>query len=232
METKTDFSLVIPFFNEEENVIPVLKEAINACPSAEIIAVNDGSSDKTLEKINTFKQITVLSFKENQGQSSAMIAGMLHAKNDLICTMDGDGQNNPHDIKNLVSSWKKETVVCGYRVNRQDSLSKKISSKIGNFIRNFIIKDGIRDTGCSLKLFPRDAIQYLPHFNGIHRFFPAFCKQAGFKLIEVPVSHRPRSLGISKYNNVGRAKRGLWDLIGVFWLLKRQIRTNKIQINE
>ena len=232
MDTKTDFSLVIPFFNEEENVIPVLKEAINACPGAEIIAVDDGSSDKTLEKINTFKQITVLSFEENQGQSSAMIAGMLHAKNDLICTMDGDGQNNPHDIKNLISSWKKETVVCGYRVNRQDSLSKKISSKIGNFIRNFIIKDGIRDTGCSLKLFPRDTIQYLPHFNGIHRFFPAFCKQAGFKLIEVPVSHRPRSLGVSKYNNVGRAKRGLWDLIGVFWLLKRQIRTNKIQINE
>ena len=129
--------------------------------------------------------------------------------------MDGDGQNNPHDIKNLISSWKKETVVCGYRVNRQDSLSKKISSKIGNFIRNFIIKDGMRVRVVHLSFFPATPFN-ISLILMEYIVFPAFCKQAGFKLIEVPVSHRPRSLGVSKYNNVGRAKRGLWDLIGVF----------------
>lgn len=227
-----NLSLVIPFFNEEENVIPVLEEAIIACPHAEIIAVNDGSTDNTLEKILSKKEVTALSFDNNQGQSSAMIAGMLHAKNELICTMDGDGQNNPHDIQSLLSKWKPKSVICGFRKRRRDSFSKKISSKIGNSIRNIVIKDGIRDTGCSLKVFPREVIQFLPHFNGIHRFFPAFCKQAGYQLIEVAVSHRPRSQGISKYNNIGRARRGLFDLLGVFWLLGRTVKPGKVKINE
>ncbi len=144
--------------------------------------------------------------------------------------MDGDGQNNPHDINDLLSKWKPNSVVCGFRKNRQDSVSKKISSKIGNTIRNLVLKDGIRDTGCSLKLFPKEVVSTLPHFNGIHRFFPAFCRQAGYQLIEVPVSHRPRSLGISKYNNIGRAKRGLFDLFGVFWMLRRMVQPRKVKI--
>ena len=229
-DQRNKLSLVIPFYNEEENVIPVLEEAISACPFADIIAVNDGSTDKTLEKILSIKKVNALSFKYNQGQSSAMIAGMLHAQTDLICTMDGDGQNNPSDINDLLSKWKPNSVVCGFRKNRQDSISKKISSKIGNSIRNLVIKDGIQDTGCSLKLFPKEVVHSLPHFNGIHRFFPAFCKQAGYQLIEVPVSHRPRSQGISKYNNIGRAKRGLFDLIGVFWMLRRIVQPEKVQI--
>jgi dolichol-phosphate mannosyltransferase len=159
-----------------------------------------------------------------------MIAGMLHVNTELFCTMDGDGQNNPYDIERLLSEWKPNTVVCGYRKNRKDSFSKKLTSKIGNKIRDFVIQDGIRDTGCSLKLFPTEVIKFLPHFNGIHRFFPAFCKQAGYELIEVPVSHRARARGISKYNNLGRARRGLFDLIGVFWLLDRLVKPTKIKV--
>ena len=229
IDPKLKLSIVIPFYNEEENVVPILKESMEACPFANIIAVNDGSTDQTLREIRKVKDVQILSFDKNQGQSSAMIAGMLHAKNGLVCTMDGDGQNNPHDIENLLSQWKPKSVVCGYRKNRQDSFSKKITSKLGNAIRNLIINDGIRDTGCSLKIFPYDAITSLPHFNGIHRFFPAFCKKAGYQLIEVPVSHRSRSKGISKYNNLGRARRGLFDLIGVFWLLARMVQPTDVK---
>ena len=223
-------SLVIPFYNEEDNVIPVLEEGLKACPFAKIIAVNDGSTDQTLERMKEVKDIKILSFEKNQGQSSAMIAGMLHVNTELFCTMDGDGQNNPYDIERLLSEWKPNTVVCGYRKKRKDSFSKKLTSKIGNKIRDFVIQDGIRDTGCSLKLFPTEVIKFLPHFNGIHRFFPAFCKQAGYELIEVPVSHRARARGISKYNNLGRARRGLFDLIGVFWLLDRLVKPTKIKV--
>jgi len=217
-----DITLIIPFFNEADNVELVISESLEKLPDVHIIAVDDGSSDQTYQNLEKFKNIQIIKLQKNCGQSTAMLAGLAEAKTKWVATMDGDGQNNPEDLTKMIKKINTNSVICGWRVDRKDTFSKKITSKLGNSIRNLVLKDGVHDTGCSLKLFPREAISALPSFNGVHRYMPAFWKNAGYNIIEVAVSHRPRHLGISKYNNLGRAKRGLWDLIGVYWLLQRQ----------
>jgi len=217
-------SIIIPFYNEEENVIPVLEEVRLCQPEAEVVAVDDGSRDATLEKIRSFPGVVCLTFPRNLGQSAAFYHGLHRATGEVCVMMDGDGQNDPSDIAALLSHMDQGDVVCGYRRTRRDSWSKRAASRIANHIRKTVLGDGIRDTGCSLKAVRREHLRYLVPFNAMHRFIPALLVNCGLKIVEVPVNHRHRTRGVSKYTVAGRAWRGLRDLLGVRWFLSRQIR--------
>lgn len=224
-ETTPSISIVIPFYNEEDSVENVLKEVIACQPNAEVIAVDDGSSDRTWDKISALSGVRGIRFVKNRGQSAAMITGLKQASHDICAVMDGDGQNDPADIAAMVQLMNQGDAVFGFRKTRKDTWDRRIASKIANAIRRAFVKDGIKDTGCSLKVFRKDMVQYLPPFNGLHRFMGAFFVAEGFRIVETPVNHRPRVEGISKYNNLDRALRGIYDLIGVSWYLKRKVNT-------
>jgi len=217
-------SIVIPFYNEEEAARGVIEEVLRANPGAEVLAVDDGSSDRTWDIISGADGVTAIRFPENRGQSAAMFAGLRHASRPVCVLMDGDGQNDPADIPKLVAALGPGAdVACGYRATRRDTPSRRWASKWANRIRCLVIKDGVRDTGCSLKAFPREAVDHLVPFNGMHRFLPALFLRAGLTIVEVPVNHRNRFAGTSKYSNLDRAIRGLYDLFGVQWLLHRKV---------
>jgi dolichol-phosphate mannosyltransferase len=225
MPSPTDrLSIIVPFYNEEENVSELLREIRQACPGAEIVAVDDGSTDGTLAKLRAEPGIEVLPFSHNCGQSAALYAGLHHATGDICIMLDGDGQNDPADIPALVAALATADVACGYRLHRQDTWNRRVASRFANKIRRAFLHDGIRDTGCSLKAMRREHVRFLVPFNGMHRFLPALLKNAGLSIVEVPVNHRPRLRGVSKYTIGGRALRGLRDLTGVSWLLTRQLR--------
>ena len=218
-------SIIVPFYNEEECAESVLRE-VRACqPGAEIIAIDDGSSDRTWEIIARLDGITALRLTENRGQSAAVYAGLRAAKGDICVLMDGDGQNDPADIGKLVAAVAAGgcDVACGRRAKRRDTWSRRAASRIANRVRRTFIRDGINDTGCSLKAFPKDCVDLLVPFNGLHRFLPAIFTHAGLRLAEIDVNHRQRSAGASKYTNWDRALRGIYDLVGVCWLLKRKV---------
>ena len=220
----TEICIVIPFYNEAETAQYLLEEVKVHNPTSEIIAINDGSTDQTLAILSQIEGIRVLNSSLNRGQSSALYSGLTMATAPIIVTMDGDGQNDPSDIPKLVEALTEETgMVCGFRKKRKDVFSKRIASKIGNFIRRLFVQDGIRDTGCSLKCFRKKDVQHLVPFNGMHRFMAAAMKNAGLKIIEIPVNHRERYAGQSKYTNLDRALRGIYDLFGICWLLNRKV---------
>lgn len=219
-------SIIVPLFNEEENV-PILQGELAAALAGldyEIIFVDDGSSDQTLKQIASGPQVRILSFEKNAGQSAAMYAG-LHAARGATCVLiDGDLQNDPADIPRLVTEIERGAdLVCGYRAQRKDTLAKRITSRVANFIRSRFTKDGVRDTGCTLKAMRRECIGALVPFKGMHRFIPALVKGAGFRLVEISVNHRPRKFGESKYGLGNRAIRATRDMFGVRWLLSRQL---------
>ena len=218
-----NISIVIPFYNEDENVEAVLWEAQQTNPEAEIIAVDDGSRDRTAAKIRLCREVRLISLPRNLGQSAALYAGLIQAQNEICVMMDGDGQNDPADIPKLISQLDRADVVCGYRAHRQDSWPRRTASQIANRIRQACLNDGIRDTGCTLKAMRTSDVRHLIPFNGLHRFIPALLRHAGLRVVEVSVNHRPRKFGASKYTMARRAWRGLYDLIGVRWLLSRQI---------
>ena len=222
-EKKHSLSVVIPFFNEAELVSDVLREIRSVLPTAEIIAVDDGSTDGTGKIISALNDIRLIALQKNCGQSAAMYAGLRAAKGELIAMMDGDGQNDPAEIPKLVEAMAYADVVFGVRKNRQDTKSRLIASKIANAIRRLALGDNATDTGCSLKVIRREHVALLVPFNGLHRYLPAFLQRAGLKSLEVPVNHRSRKAGVSKYTIKGRALRGIYDLIGVRWLLSRRI---------
>ncbi|MFD0892328.1 glycosyltransferase family 2 protein [Luteolibacter ambystomatis] len=217
-------SIVVPFYNEEETIAEVIAEIVRTVPGAEVIAVDDGSRDRTWEILSAIPGIRAMRFPQNRGQSAAMYAGMRQASGDIVALMDGDGQNDPADFPKLVEALEQGAdVACGYRANRQDTASRRYASKIANGIRRTFLHDGVRDTGCSLKAFRREAVDHLVPFNGMHRYIPAQLLRAGLKIVELPVNHRGRMAGTSKYTNWDRALRGIHDLIGVSWLLKRKV---------
>jgi dolichol-phosphate mannosyltransferase len=220
-------SIIIPFYNEAENVSAVLEETRRTNPEAEIIAVNDGSQDDTPAVIAKHPDVRLISFAHNLGQSAALYTGLTHAHGDICVMMDGDGQTDPADIPKLVSALDHADIACGYRQHRQDTWSRRAGSWVANVIRRAALQDGIRDTGCTLKAMRTEDVRHLVPFNGLHRFLPAFFKQAGLRIVEVPVNHRPRKFGHSKYTTGGRALRGIYDLIGVRWLLARRIPWQK-----
>jgi len=220
-----ELSLIIPFYNEEENVSAVIAEARTAVPEAEIIAVDDGSRDRTPALLDQEKNIRVIHFPKNLGQGPALYAGLLAASRPYAAMMDGDGQNDPADLPSLLQllQGRQADFACGIRTPRRDSWQKRVASRIANAVRRAVLLDGAHDTGCSLKIIKREDVRFLVPFKGMHRYLPALLGAAGLKLGELPVRHRPRRAGVSKYTIAGRAWVGIQDLIGVGWLIRRRV---------
>ncbi len=218
-------SVVVPFYNEEECAESVLREIVECQPGAEVVAVDDGSKDRTWEILRSVPGVTPLRLTQNRGQSGAMFAGLRYASGDLLVMLDGDGQNDPADIAKLVELVRSGEcdVAVGRRAKRRDTWSRRAASRIANRIRRAFLHDGVSDTGCSLKVIHRDHVDLLVPFNGLHRYLPAIFTHAGLKIAEIDVNHRERHAGVSKYTNFDRALRGIYDLIGVSWLLKRKV---------
>jgi dolichol-phosphate mannosyltransferase len=219
-------SVVVPLFNEEENV-PFLQGELSATLSGldyEIIFVDDGSTDGTVRRIAPDPRVRLLRFERNAGQSAAMYAGLNSARGNVAVLIDGDLQNDPADIPRLLAQIERGAdLVCGYRAQRKDTVVKRITSRVANFVRSRFTKDGVRDTGCTLKAMKRECVAALLPFKGMHRFIPALVKGAGYCLVEIPVNHRPRKFGLSKYGLGNRALRATTDMFGVRWLLSRRL---------
>ena len=240
MSPNLHLSVVVPVFNEQGNVAPLVHEITAALrgvtaastglrTSFEIVYVDDGSKDGTLAALRALKaqvpELRVIHHVTQSGQSTAIRNGVKAARGAWIATLDGDGQNDPADIPKLLAQRANAApdikLFAGWRVNRQDTGSKRRASKWANAIRRRMLRDDTPDTGCGTKLFEREAFLDLPHFNHMHRYLPALMQRAGWKTVSVPVNHRPRSTGVSKYNNLNRALVGISDLCGVAWLIKR-----------
>ncbi|PYQ62155.1 MAG: glycosyltransferase [Acidobacteria bacterium] len=210
-------SVVFPVFNEEEN-IPILLDEIAAAMrgqpwSYEMVAVDDGSRDRSLEVLRrsrtNYPNLRVLTFEKNSGQTAALDAAWRAARGKYVVSLDADLQNDPADIPPMM--------------NRQDTWTRKMQSRIGNGVRNWITGDQITDTGCSLKLVKREAVDRLSLYTGMHRFLPTLVRMRGYKVVEMPVNHRARKFGVSKYGAMNRAMRGLVDCLAVRWMSKRTL---------
>lgn len=226
---KPIYSVVIPLKNEANNIVPLIDELEpvmeNLGETWELICVNDGSTDETAEILKKLAKkksyLCLLSFTQNYGQSSAFDAGFKKSRGKFIITLDGDGQNDPKDIPHLISLIENCDLVCGIRLKRKDSFIKRITSKVANFVRQMLISDGIQDTGCSLKVYRKTALDQIKLFNGLHRFLPALFKMEGFRILQAPVNHRPRLRGKSNYNFFNRSFNTLGDLLAVCWMKSR-----------
>lgn len=236
MTSSPALSVVVPVFNERDNVTPLIDEitaALRGRIDFEIVYVDDHSRDDTLAVLQGLKarvpELRVLQHVRQSGQSTAIRTGVKAARGAWIATLDGDGQNDPADIPKLIAARDggeaQTRLYAGWRVNRQDSGSKRWASKWANAIRSRMLRDETPDTGCGIKLFEREAFLDLPYFDHMHRYLPALMQRAGWKTISVPVNHRHRTAGVSKYNNLNRALVGISDLRGVAWLIKRGKRT-------
>jgi dolichol-phosphate mannosyltransferase len=219
-------SVVVPLYNEEQSVAMLQRELADALTGLdyEIIFVDDGSQDETVARIATDPRTRVLRFEKNAGQSAAIFAGLQSVRSEVAVLIDGDLQNDPADIPRVLAEISRGAdLVCGYRAQRKDTLLKRITSRVANFVRSRFTRDGVRDTGCTLKAMRRDCIAALVPFKGMHRFIPALVKGAGYRLVEIPVNHRPRRFGQSKYGLSNRALRATIDMFGVRWLLSRRL---------
>ena len=219
-------SVVAPLFNEEESISILQQELSVALKGVdyEIIFVDDGSVDRTAERIEAAPNVRVIRFEKNTGQSAAIYAGLHAARGAIAVLIDGDLQNDPADIPRLLSEIARGAdLVCGYRAQRRDTRVKRLTSRIANAVRSRFTKDGVRDTGCTLKAMRRECLSALVPFKGMHRFIPALVKGAGYQLVEIPVNHRPRRFGQSKYGLGNRAVRATMDMFGVRWLLSRRL---------
>jgi glycosyltransferase involved in cell wall biosynthesis len=226
-----EISVVVPVF-DEEGAAPTLAREIAAAfkgRNYEMVFVDDASRDGTravLKALETeIPQLRVLAHRKNSGQSRAIRSGILGARGEIVVTLDGDGQNDPADGPKLVDALKAGgpdlALVGGERVKRQDSQAKKVASRIGNGVRKRLLKDTANDTGCGLKAFRREAFLRLPYFDHIHRYLPALMAREGYTTAFLPVNHRHRTTGRSKYTNLGRLWVSLSDLFGVMWLQSR-----------
>jgi len=220
-------SVVVPLYNEEDNVLPLQHEIETALSAIEheLIFVDDSSKDRTLERIERKPDVRVLEFEKNSGQSAAIYAGVQAARGEVIVLLDGDLQNDPADIPRLLAEIARGAdLVCGYRANRKDTFSKRLTSRVANFVRSRFTRDGVRDTGCTLKAMRRECREALVPFYGMHRFIPALVKGMGYKITEVAVNHRPRIAGVSKYGFGNRALKATLDMFAVRWMLSRQLK--------
>jgi len=234
VSSQPDLSVVFPVYNEEENVPILLREIAAAIDGRgwtyEIVAVDDGSTDGSLEVLRAgraaYPTLRVLALEKNSGQTAALDAAWRSARGRMVVSLDADLQNDPADIPAMVKKLEetRSDMVIGVRVNRQDTWSRKMQSRIGNGVRNWITGDQITDTGCSLKLVKREAIDRVRLFTGMHRFLPTLIRYAGYKVVEMPVNHRPRQFGVSKYGAMNRAFRGLADCFAVRWMGTRMLK--------
>ena len=229
-----DLSVVFPVYNEEENIPILLDEIAKALApggwSYEVVAVDDGSTDRSLavlrEQRAKHPMLRVLTFEKNSGQTAALDAAWRAAKGRYVVSLDADLQNDPADIPAMIGKLEQGGVdmVIGVRVNRHDTWSRKMQSRIGNGVRNWITRDQITDTGCSLKLVKKEAIDGVRLYTGMHRFLPTLVRMAGYQVTEMPVNHRARQFGVSKYGAMNRAFRGLADCLAVRWMSTRQLK--------
>ena len=224
-------SVVVPVYNEEENVAPLLQQlqaALKDWPGeVEFLLVDDGSTDTTLELLKRAQtsdpRIRIAHFRQNLGQTAAMEAGFHLAKGSAVVTLDGDLQNDPAEIPRLARMLSDSDVVCGIRTQRQDTWWKRRSSRIANGFRNWMTGDDIVDTGCTLKAYRRECVHHLELYNGMHRFLPTLLKMRGYRVTQVPVSHHQRRAGKTKYDTWRRLKKGLADVWAVRWMKKNWI---------
>jgi dolichol-phosphate mannosyltransferase len=225
------YSVVIPIKNEEDNIVPLIQELEPVMQGLgqpwELICVDDGSTDKSLQILSDLKTskpyIRTIVFAKNFGQSSAFDAGFRAAKGEFVITLDGDRQNDPADIPKLLKAAENADLVCGKRVGRKDPWSKKITSWVANAVRRNLCEDGVSDTGCSLKVYRASALKKIKMYHGMHRFLPALFHIEGFRLAEVPVHHRERTKGSTKYTFLNRSL-SIADMFAVRWMLKRRLQ--------
>lgn len=236
MSSSPLLSVVVPVHNEEDNIAPLVAEILASLRGVlpfEIIYVDDLSRDGTLMRLQalqaTTPELRIVRHLSNSGQSTAVRNGIKAARAPWIATLDGDGQNDPADIPKLLAERDAAPanvkLFAGWRVNRQDSGSKRWASRWANAIRARMLRDATPDTGCGIKLIEREAFLDLPYFDHMHRYLPALMQRAGWQTLSVPVNHRHRTSGVSKYTNWGRALVGVRDLLGVSWLIARSRRT-------
>ena len=223
----------MPVRNEAENIGPLIAEiaaALDGRWKYEIIYINDGSTDATAERIAAImkqrENLRQIRHATSSGQSAAVRSGVRAARGAIVATLDGDGQNNPAFLPDLISAIEKggerTGLVAGQRVGRKDTGFKKIQSRIANGVRNGILRDGTRDTGCGLKAFRREVFLMMPYFDGLHRFLPALVRREGYDIAYVEVTDRPRRSGVSNYGFFDRLWIGIMDLAGVWWLIRRK----------
>ena len=225
------YSVVIPLKNEEGNIADLIVELEPVMEGLaepwELICIEDGSTDGTKEILYQLQKrkkfIRIICFARNYGQSSAFDAGFKAARGKFVITMDGDRQNDPADIPRMVKLMDNCDLMCGYRANRQDPWSKKMISRLANAFRSRMCRDGVRDTGCSLKIYRRECLQKIKMYQGMHRFLPALFSIEGFSIKEIAVNHRPRIRGVTKYNLFNRSFNTLSDMLAVRWMRKRHL---------
>lgn len=226
-------SIIIPMRNEVANIAPLIEEIEQALAGEvlrEIIVVDDGSTDGSGEAVAALMarlpHLRLLRHPMSAGQSAGVHSGVVAARHDLVCTLDGDGQNPPAELPKLIAAYRRGGValVAGQRLKRQDTLSKRLASRFANGLRGWALRDGTRDTGCGLKAFDRAAFLALPYFDHMHRYLPALFRGAGLGVGHVDVAHRARGAGRSNYSNLQRGLVGVVDILGVMWLLARKKR--------
>jgi dolichol-phosphate mannosyltransferase len=226
-------TVLVPVYNEAGNILPLLAEveaALSGVCEYEIVFVDDGSSDATaaeLDEARTNPRVRVLRHTKRAGKSAALVTGFWAARAPWVQTLDGDRQNDPADVVRVWQAIHRPApdtrlgIVCGVRKKRNDGIVKFLSSRIANFVRRNLLRDNTRDTGCGFKLIRRDVALSLPFFDGMHRFLPALVRRAGYETMEMRVEDRARVAGVSKYGFFGRLGAGIFDLFGVFWLIRR-----------
>ena len=232
-----DLSVVIPIYNEEENIGPLIEEILPVLRKTgrtyEIICVDDASTDNSFSVLQQmekrYEEIRVVRHRVNCGESAAGATGFAHARGDIIITIDGDQQNDPADIPLLLKEMGNADAVCGVRRKREDDWVKRASSRIANGFRNWITGDIIADAGCTFRALRTSALREVPVFNGMHRFLPTLLRFQGYRVREVLVNHRPRTRGKSKYGIGNRAFRGLIDCLAIRWWRKRCVPGDRFQ---
>ncbi len=228
-----DVSIVVPVRNEAGNVAPLIEEIAAALDGRwryEIIYVNDGSTDATPANLGAIMKqrnnLRRIDHAASSGQSAAVRSGVRAARSAIVATLDGDGQNNPAFLPDLIEAIQngggRVGLAAGQRVGRKDTGFKKLQSRVANTVRNAILRDGTRDTGCGLKAFPREAFLAMPYFDGLHRFLPALMRREGYDIAYIDVIDRPRRSGVSNYGFFDRLWIGIMDLFGVWWLIRRK----------
>ncbi len=225
--TKPYFSFIVPVFNEQDNIAPLHKEIVKTAKKLkkpyEVIFIDDGSSDKTLENLKKLSPVKILVFRKNSGQSAALDAGIKAAQGEILITLDGDGQNDPADIPQMVAELNGFDVVCGWRHKRKDPPAKRFISSGARFFRSFLVADKVHDAGCTLRVYKRECFSGLDLYGEMHRMIPALLAWNGFRLTEIKVNHRSRKMGKTKYS-WQRIFKGFLDMLDVWFWRKYQAR--------
>jgi dolichol-phosphate mannosyltransferase len=240
---KMQVSVVVPCRNEATNILPLIDGIVRSMAPLgrfEIIVVDDGSVDGMADclrrELHNRPMLRVLRHDRSGGQSAAIHSGVRAARYALICTLDGDGQNPPEELPRLVAPFRAESattlgLVAGQRVGRKDTAARRLASRLANGLRAWVLRDGTRDTGCGLKSFRREAFLALPYFDHMHRYLPALFARDGWQIAHVDVAHRSRGGGRSHYSNLQRGMVGIFDLMGVAWLLRRRKKARPVEIH-